>query len=61
MCEEPANSTGFWDPGYTYDIFLKNLKPNTRYFYSYGVEGVRNLSEECYTFLTNSSDFLSNF
>lgn len=40
MCEEPANSTGFWNPGYTYDIVLRYLLPNTRYYYSYGVEGV---------------------
>lgn len=40
MCEEPANSTGYWDPGYTYDVVLKNLKPNTRYYYSFGTENV---------------------
>lgn len=40
MCEEPANSTGFWDPGYTYDVLLQNLEANTRYYYSFGTEGV---------------------
>lgn len=34
LCHSPANSTGFWDPGYIYDVLLTGLKPNTRYFYS---------------------------
>ena len=36
MCARPANETGFWDPGYTYDVLLTKLTPNTRYYYSYG-------------------------
>ena len=42
MCKDPANSTGFWAPGYMYDSVLKDLKPNTIYFYSYGTEKVIN-------------------
>ena len=36
MCQAAANDKGFWHPGYTYNVLLKNLKPNTRYYYSYG-------------------------
>ncbi|XP_057306826.1 uncharacterized protein LOC130645009 isoform X4 [Hydractinia symbiolongicarpus] len=39
MCMSPANSTGFWHPGFTYDVLLKDLKPNTQYYYSYGTKG----------------------
>ena len=42
MCLSPANTTGFWKPGNIFDVVLKGLEPNTRYFYSYGSEGVRN-------------------
>ena len=42
MCLSPANTTGFWKPGNIHDAVLKGLEPNTRYFYSYGSEGVRN-------------------
>ena len=38
MCQTPATGKGFWHPGYTYDVLLKNLKSNTRYYYSYGTE-----------------------
>ena len=31
MCQTPATGHGFWHPGYTYNVLLKNLKPNTRY------------------------------
>ena len=40
MCGAPANSTGFWHPGFTYDVLLQNLRANTRYYYSYGTEDV---------------------
>lgn len=36
MCHSPANSYGYYNPGYTYDVLLRNLRPNTRYYYSYG-------------------------
>ncbi|XP_066910736.1 uncharacterized protein [Clytia hemisphaerica] len=36
MCESPANTTGFWDAGYIYDVLLTDLEPNTRYYYSCG-------------------------
>ena len=36
MCATPANETGFWDPGHTYDVLLTKLFPNKRYYYSYG-------------------------
>ena len=36
MCMSPANSTGFWHPGYIYDVVLKDLTPNQRYYYSFG-------------------------
>jgi len=38
MCEGPATEHGFWKPGYIYNFVLKELKPNTRYFYSFGTE-----------------------
>ena len=38
MCQANANTKGFWHPGITYDVLLTNLKPNTRYYYSYGTE-----------------------
>jgi len=38
MCESPANTTGFWDAGYTYDVLLTDLEPNTRYYYSCGTK-----------------------
>lgn len=39
MCSEPANDTNaFVDPGYIHDVLLTNLKPGTRYYYSYGSE-----------------------
>ena len=46
MCARPANETGFWDPGYTYDVLLTKLTPNTRYYYSYGS------GEVCSTFFS---------
>lgn len=36
MCAPPANTTGYWDPGYIYDVLLTGLKPNTRYYYTVG-------------------------
>lgn len=36
MCAPPANTTGFWDPGFIFDVLLTGLKSNTQYFYSYG-------------------------
>ena len=36
MCAPPANATGFWDPGYQYDVLLTGLLPNRRYYYSFG-------------------------
>eukprot|EP00794_Sanderia_malayensis_P005168 gene5168-5820_t len=39
MCGPAANSTGFKDPGYMFDVLLTKLKPATTYFYSYGSEG----------------------
>jgi len=37
MCAEPANDVNaFVDPGYIHDVLLTNLKPGTRYYYSYG-------------------------
>lgn len=38
MCEPNANTTGFWDPGYIYDVLLTDLEVNTRYYYSCGTE-----------------------
>ena len=40
MCQDDAKGKGFWHPGYTYDFLLKNLIPNTMYYYSYGTEDV---------------------
>ena len=50
MCEPPANTTGFWNPGYIYNGLLKDLKPNTRYFYSYGTKNVNILCFLMYSF-----------
>ena len=37
MCASPANeANAFVDPGYIHDVLLTNLKPGTRYYYSYG-------------------------
>lgn len=38
MCQRVAVGAGFWHPGTTYDFLLKNLKPNTLYYYAYGTE-----------------------
>lgn len=41
MCAEPAGDVNaFVDPGYIHDVLLTNLKPGTRYYYSYGSEKV---------------------
>ncbi|XP_066927057.1 uncharacterized protein [Clytia hemisphaerica] len=34
LCHSPANDTGFWDPGYIYDVLLTGLEPNTKYYYT---------------------------
>ena len=37
MCAKPASDiNAFVDPGYIHDVLLTNLKPGTRYYYSYG-------------------------
>ena len=38
MCHGPADSKKFWHAGITYDVVLKDLKPNTLYYYSYGTD-----------------------
>uniref|UniRef100_A0A7S2PG94 Purple acid phosphatase N-terminal domain-containing protein n=1 Tax=Leptocylindrus danicus TaxID=163516 RepID=A0A7S2PG94_9STRA len=41
MCEAPANKTGpgkFTDPGMLHDVLMKDLKPDTRYFYKVGLK-----------------------
>ena len=53
MCGPDANTTGFRDPGYMYDVLLQKLQPMTMYFYSYGSEGVR--------LKTSVSSFLCSF
>ena len=40
MCGPYANTSGFRDPGYMFDVLLTDLKPITRYFYSYGTKQV---------------------
>ena len=45
MCGPDANSTGFTDPGYMYDVLLTDLEPVTRYYYSYGFDGVSGIEE----------------
>jgi len=40
MCHSPANTTGYWDPGFTYDALLTKLEPNTIYYYSVGCQQV---------------------
>ena len=49
MCEAPANTTGFWDPGYIYDVLLTDLEPNTRYYYSCGTEEVKHRSKNVHS------------
>ena len=36
MCGEPANTTGYIDPGMLHYATLSNLSYSTRYFYQYG-------------------------
>lgn len=36
FCGEPANTTGFVDPGMLHYATLSNLSYSTRYFYQYG-------------------------
>lgn len=38
MCESPANSSGFWNPGFIYDVLLSDLRPNMKYYYSFGTK-----------------------
>ena len=40
MCQGIANGAGFWEPGITHDVILTDLQPNTKYFYSYGSDGL---------------------
>lgn len=40
MCESPANSSGFWNPGFIYDVLLSDLRPNMKYYYSFGTKDV---------------------
>ena len=47
MCGAPANAEGFWDPGYMHDVLLKSLKPNTKYFYSFGSKEVSEINLNC--------------
>ncbi len=49
MCGPAANTTGFKDPGYMFDVLLTKLEPMTTYFYSYGSEGV-SLTKNFYEF-----------
>ncbi|XP_066910738.1 uncharacterized protein [Clytia hemisphaerica] len=49
MCEPPANTTGFWDAGYIYDVLLTDLEPNTKYYYSCGS---REIMSSVYNFTT---------
>ncbi len=42
MCGPPANTVGFRDPGFIHDALITDLKPSTRYFYSFGSEKVMN-------------------
>lgn len=51
MCGEPANSTGYVDPGSLHRATLTSLKPSTRYYYVYGDPSFGPLSAE-HTFLT---------
>jgi hypothetical protein len=36
MCGQPANTTGWADPGYTHTAVMAGLAPNTLYSYSFG-------------------------
>ena len=43
MCEAPATTTGFWDPGYMHDVLLQNLQPAKKYYYSFGSSKVSDI------------------
>ena len=47
MCEAPANSTGFWDPGYIHSFILSDLQIGRMYYYSFGGENVSNTFARC--------------
>lgn len=38
MCGPPANTTGWFDPGWLHAAVMAGLQPSTRYFYQYGDE-----------------------
>lgn len=38
MCGPPANTTGWFDPGWLHAAVMAGLRPSTRYFYQYGDE-----------------------
>lgn len=38
LCDAPATTTGWIDPGFTQNAIMTGLEPSTRYFYSYGDE-----------------------
>ena len=38
LCDAPATTTGWIDPGFTQNAVMNGLQPSTRYFYSYGDE-----------------------
>lgn len=38
MCGPPANTTGWFEPGWLHAAAMAGLQPSTRYFYQYGDE-----------------------
>ena len=38
LCDAPATTTGWIDPGFTNNAIMTGLQPGTRYYYAYGDE-----------------------
>ncbi|TDH69140.1 hypothetical protein CCR75_009376 [Bremia lactucae] len=48
LCQAPANVTGqqsYRDPGYMHTVIMTDLKPETLYYYQYGLEDVNAMSQ----------------
>nr|XP_043614817.1 probable inactive purple acid phosphatase 27 [Erigeron canadensis] len=55
MCDSPARTVGWRDPGFIHTSFLKDLWPNTKYFYRMGhilLNGTYIWAKKTYTFVS---------
>lgn len=53
LCGAPANSVGWFEPGYIHTAVLSGLKPGTTYFYRFGNERVKS---DVFTFRTSKPE-----